>query len=67
MPTTRDLSPVKKAMILEWLDNPLYDNQCQLPRVIGQSEKTGGEMFNYNLRKTRGHTNIPPERCDNNV
>ena len=24
MPTTRDLSPTKKYMILEWLDNPLY-------------------------------------------
>jgi hypothetical protein len=44
MPTTRDLSPVKRAMILKWLDNPLYDNQCQLPRVIGQS---GGRMFFY--------------------
>ena len=64
MPTTRDLSPVKRAMILEWLDNPLYDNQCQLPRVIGHSEKTGGRMFNYNLRKTEDHPNIPPERCD---
>lgn len=26
MPTTRDLSPTKRAMILEWLDNPLYDS-----------------------------------------
>ena len=24
MPTTRDLSPTKKSMILAWLDNPLY-------------------------------------------
>lgn len=64
MPTTRDLSPVKRAMILEWLESPLYDNQCQLPHVLGQSEKTGGRMFNYNLRKSKGHPNIPPERCD---
>lgn len=65
MPTTRDLSPVKRAMILEWLSNPLYDNQCQLHKVIGQSEKTGGRMFNYNLRKTEGRPNILPERCNN--
>ena len=65
MPVTRDLSPVKRAMILEWLDNPLYDDQCQLPPVLGQSEKTGSGMFNYNLRKSNGHPNIPPERCDN--
>ena len=65
MPTTRDLSPVKRAMILEWLNNPLCDNQCQLLRVISQSEKTSGRMFNYNLRKTQGHPNIPPNRCDN--
>ena len=25
MPVTRDLNPVKRAMILEWLDNPKYD------------------------------------------
>ena len=25
MPTTRDLSPVKRSMILEWLENPRYD------------------------------------------
>ena len=25
MPTTRDLAPIKRAMILEWLDNPKYD------------------------------------------
>ena len=27
MPTTRDLSPTKRAMILEWLDNPQYDEE----------------------------------------
>ena len=65
MPATRDLSPAKRAMILKWLDNPLYDNQCQLPRVFGQSKKTGGRMFNYNLRKKEDCPNILPERCNN--
>jgi len=31
MPTTRDLSPVKRKMILEWLENPKYDLYNSLP------------------------------------
>jgi len=31
MPITRDLSPVKKQMILEWLDNPIYSSQLSQP------------------------------------
>ena len=28
MPTTRNLSPVKRAMILKWLENPCYNKAC---------------------------------------
>ena len=28
MPVTRDLSPTKRDMILEWLENPCYDAKC---------------------------------------
>ncbi len=31
MPTTRDLSPVKRAMILKWLDNPKYNSSGSVP------------------------------------
>ena len=31
MPTTRDLSPAKRNMILEWLDNPKYDTSGVVP------------------------------------
>ena len=34
MPTTRDLSPGKRDMIMEWLDMPLYSS-CKKPLVIG--------------------------------
>ena len=29
MPVTRDLSPTKRNMILEWLNKPCYDNECK--------------------------------------
>lgn len=31
MPTTRDLSPAKRDMILAWLDNPIYNSQGNDP------------------------------------
>ena len=31
MPVTRDLSPTKRLMILEWLENPLYDATSSHP------------------------------------
>ena len=65
MPTTRDLSPVKRAMIQEWLNNPLYDNQCQLPPVLGQSANTGSR-FCHNQWMSQGHPIILPDRCDIN-
>ena len=30
MPVTRDLSPTKRSMILEWLNKPCYDHECNL-------------------------------------
>ena len=33
MPTTRDLSTAKKNMILEWLEDPLYDSTSSVPGV----------------------------------
>jgi hypothetical protein len=31
MPTTRDLSPTKRAMILEWIKRPIYDTSSSKP------------------------------------
>jgi hypothetical protein len=39
MPTTQNLSPVKRAMILEWLGNPIYDQHCTLPLILADEEK----------------------------
>ena len=44
MPTTRNLSPAKRDMILEWLAYPLYDDTCELQGIIDRSapSKDGG-------------------------
>ena len=34
MPVTRDLSPTKLAMILEWLEKPCYDRDCKLAEKL---------------------------------
>ena len=35
MPATRDLSPVKRKMILKWLNNPCFDNEsCVAPELV---------------------------------
>ena len=34
MPVTRDLSPTKRAKILKWLENPIYDDSGTEPEII---------------------------------
>ena len=34
MPTTRNLSPAKRKMILKWLDTPCYNKSCVQPKPI---------------------------------
>ena len=34
MPTTRNLSPVQRKMILKWLDTPCYNKSCVQPKPI---------------------------------
>ena len=37
MPTTRNLSPVKRKMILKWLENPCYNKKCRKTEITQSS------------------------------
>eukprot|EP00731_Ephydatia_muelleri_P034796 Em0077g9a len=50
MPVTRDLSPTKKNVILQWLQNPIYDSDSSV-RTVPRSADGGGTRY------------IPPIRC----
>lgn len=52
MPTTRDLSPAKREMILEWLYYPLYEHKCKAPPVIHQANRV------------RPSDIVIPDRCE---
>ena len=58
MPTTRDLSPSKREMILRWLDNPKYSSSSRIPHEL---EKCVFPTANSRIKRDR---NFVPYRCD---
>ena len=52
MPVTRDLSPTKKNVILQWLQNPIYDSD-----LFVRTENADGGGTRY----------IPPIRCSSSA
>lgn len=69
MPVTRDLSPFKQQVILEWLDRPLYNATSGIPvvtRSICQSEApTEDPIPEIHLCPARRRVNEPPTYPDN--
>ena len=57
MPTTRDLSPAKREMILEWLEDPIYD--IWLPQT---APLKAYPLFNNAESKVKKSHFLPP-RC----
>ena len=56
MPTTRDLSPTKRKMIIEWLQNPLYSPTSPKFKQYASSESKPSNS-------SRGDENLKPAQC----
>jgi len=61
MPVTRDLSPTKKQMILEWLENPIYNSSLPKQPSSVISKCNHSDVLFSNLITNNSHF-IPP-RC----
>ena len=50
MPVTRDLSPTKRSMILEWLSNPLYDQDSKKlpPSTLNLTNSNNTNTIHFN-------------------
>lgn len=62
MPTTRDLSPAKRKMILEWLEDPKYDLWDQQPAKIAPFSLKD-ELLYHPLVKSQAMSYFLPPRC----
>ena len=70
MPVTRDLSPTKLKMIMEWLNRPCYDSDCGPWPPSGEVPATpicrGANDMSMNVALPDA-TYFRPPRCDLNI